>query len=367
LWAVLVAFSYPLILTDSEARGYSLSILCVALCFTHLCTLLRNERVTHSAFWFGIWAAVGCCTHATFALFLAPTVVWIIANRSSSFLREQRTTLLRCGLFPPVIIGALLTIAFYSRLEIGGGPQLPYLEVATSTLSVAFGGEPLSASSPEVSGQALFLAAFILLVIALEMRAWTKTKDPLASLVCIILVTPVCAVTIGQPHFILSRYFLVALLLAYFVFARFLSRMRAQGIIGSMKATALLGGYIIGNTSHALQLVVRHRSHFLEIFSYIAEQSSRAPLTVGGSQDFQNGLRLRYARMVRPDTARISYQTQMDSAREAPHFYISETVDPYEQLPETFELPNGTAYTAINRFKAPLLNGSNVVLYEKKK
>lgn len=367
VWAFLVAFSYPLVLTESEARGYALCILCTILCFYHLSAVIKNERASSSAVWFGTWATIGCLTHATFALFLVPVFVWILTGITSPLLRTQRSSFVRYGLLPPLVVGSIVTGLFYSRLQIGGGPVLPYLEVASSTLSVAYGGEALSASNPETTGGALFLTFFLLLVFTSELRAWTKTNDPLAKLVCLVIATPILAVLFTQPHFILSRYFLIPLIFLYVVFARFLIRLTAQGIMGSVTALAIGTGYFIGNASHILELSSLQRSHFIEIFSYITAQSPETPPSVGGTQDFQNEIRLRYSQRVQPGIIHIEYTPKADKREHpAPRFFIGETLDAYEVLPNTFTLRDGISYTAIKSYRAPPLNGSHVTLYERK-
>lgn len=365
LWALLAAFSYPLILTDSEARGYALSLLCAALCFYQLSAATKPEYAGRPFVWFGLWASLGCFTHATFALFLVPAMMWMFTNRSSVFSKHQRSTLITCGLAAPSIIGGGLTALFFARLHIGGGPELPYLEVAATTLSVAFGGPPLSAASPEASGQALFLSIFIVLALATEMRSWIRTRDPLSVLVCLIIAISLVAVICAQPRFILPRYFLIPVLFSYLIFARFLRRMGTQGRIGTATAVAMLGGYLVGNMVHTVQLAAQHRSHFVEILSDIAGRKSEAPLSVGGQQDFQNVMRLRYANLIQSGLTHLTYER--DGEHTHPRFYIGETLDTLEVLPETFTTRDGASYHAIKRYDAPLLNGSNVTVYERDK
>lgn len=365
VWLTLVALSYPLTLYGSEARGYSLVVLCAALAYLSLTKLVAHPFDLRAIVTFALCGIVGCLSHAIYVLFLAPAVAWLIWRVAVSRLRDNSRALLWYGIVPPIGVALLLILTFYRGMEIGGAPLMPYLEVAASTISVSFGGEALSSVNAHVTGWSVFLALFVTVICLIELVAWLRSGDPLAYLVGLILVTPWIAVAVIQPHFILPRYFIIQVLFAYLVTARFLERLARQGTFGAMVATVLVLTFTAAQVRHTLNLVAVGRSHFVQIFEAIASGVPNSERTVGGDQDFQNGLRLAYARKVAPETASITYVSNYRSASSPPHFVIREALDAYEELSNEWRSPQGALYREFRRYPAPPLNGSYVTVYER--
>lgn len=273
---------------------------------------------------------------------------------------------------PPVLVATALTVTFYTGMEIGGAPLLPYLEVAASTISVSFGGEPLSASSPSITGWSIFWAIFMSAVCVSELFMWLRSNDPRAVLVALIIFTPCVAVAALQPHFILPRYFLIQIVFAYLLMARFLYRLLDKNFVGKGVAVLMLLSIVSANTRHTYQLWSWGRSHFLQIFhgASMAPSVGGETPSLGGDQDFQNSLRLRYAKVRilgvvplqyhRP----VAYVQSYRTSPEKPLFIVRETLDAFEVLPPSFTLPSGATYNLIRTFKAPPLSGSHVFVYE---
>ncbi len=364
IWLTLVAFSYPLTLYGTEARGYSLTLLCAAAAFLSLTRLTTNAFDRGAIAIFAVAGILGIVSHAIYTLFLAPSVAWLLWNMRRSPLRENSRAILLGGIVPPVLVACALTLTFYRGMEIGGAPLLPYLEVAASTISVSFGGESLSSINPSVTGWSLFLCLAITLMCVAELVLWLRVGSPMASLVGLLLLTPWVAVIVLQPHFILPRYFVIQLFFAYLLAARFLDRLFRQGIVGSLVAISLIVAFIFANTHHTLTLARVGRSHFVEIFQGLTAQGIERTVTVGGDQDFQNGLRLAYARTVAPQTSAIVYIPNYRNAAAPPRFIVRETLEAYEVFSDEMIGPQGSAYKQIQRYRAPQLNGSHVTVYE---
>jgi hypothetical protein len=361
VWLGLVAFSYPLILYCSEARGYSLTVLCAVVAYQCLERLLREPHNNRAIAIFSGVSIVGCLSHAIYVLFLTPSLIWLAWRSLIPPLNDNARTLLRYGILPPIIGALLLTFTFYKGIEIGGAPLLPYLEVAATTISVAFGGDALSSVNADATGWSLFLVVTVITVCTIELIAWIRSGDPRAILIALILATPWGAVAVLQPHFILPRYFIIQTLFLYLVAARFICRLAHRSRLGLIVSVLLTTGYLTGNVLHTTHLIQRGRSHFVEIWSWLAEKKEGDPVTVGGDQDYQNGLRMAYAGVSLED---ILYVRDYRTSTESPRFIVRESLDAYEVLPETFRTRQGATYTRIKSYKAPLLNGSNVYLYE---
>lgn len=361
LWLVLVACSYPVTLYCSEARGYSLVLLCAVIGYRCLDSLLRNPEDDTAIKVFGVAGVVGCLSHAIYVLFLAPALAWLFWRAGMSPLKHNSRNLIRYGMLPPVVTASILTLTFYTGMEIGGGPLLPYLEVAATTISVAFGGVALSSVNVDVTGWSLFFAITVVTVCALELVAWIRSGDPRAILVTLILTTPWIAVAVLQPHFILPRYFIIQVVFAYLVAARFLVRLSRQGSLGVVVCATLVAAYVGSSGLHISDLVTRGRSHFVEIFATLGDKKDSTPITVGGDQDFQNSLRLAYAGK---SANNLTYVPNYRTSVEPPTFVIRESLDAYEEFPRTFSTTQGVRYEKVKSYKAPLLNGSHVSIYQ---
>jgi hypothetical protein len=364
LWLILVALSYPVTLYGTEARGYSLTMLCAVLAYLSLAKLLRDPSNLKAIVTFSACGIVGCLSHAIYVLFLAPAIAWLLWSLVTSRIERNSRTILWYGIVPPVVAASLLTFTFYRNLEIGGGPLLPYLEVAASTISVSFGGEALSSVNAQVTGWCLFLAVFVSVVCLIEVILWMRSGDPLASLVGLVLLTPWIAVAVIQPHFILPRYFIIQIIFAYLLAARFLDRLTRQGMLGALIAASLVVAFTGAHLRHTMNLAVFGRSNFVELFELIASRAPSSERTVGGDQDFQNGLRLAYAQKLAPSTATITYVSDYRTATASPHFVIRETLDAHEDFPDEWRSSRGVLYRQIRRYPAPQLNGAHVTLYE---
>jgi hypothetical protein len=364
LWLALGAFSYPLTLYGTEARGYALALLCAALAYLSLISLLANPLNRGAILMFSVSGVVGCLSHAIYALFLAPAVTWLLWRLFVSHLKDNSRAILWYGIVPPISVACLLTLTFYRGMKIGGAPLLPYLEVAASTVSVSFGGEALSSVNANVTGWCLFLGIFVSIACLIELVAWIRSGSPVAVLVGLILGTPVIAVAVIQPHFILPRYFIIQIFFAYLLAARFLERLARQSRFGTLVATTLVLAFATAHIRHSVSLATLGRSNFVKIFETLASQTPSSELTIGGDQDFQNGLRLSYARKVAPSTSTLRYVPGYLTAGSPPRFVIRESLDAYEELPNEWQSPQGASYREMQRYPAPQLNGSHVAVYE---
>ncbi len=365
LWLVLVAFSYPLTLYGTEARGYSLVLLCAALTYLAVASLLVNPFDKRAVIACAGCGIVGCLSHAIYALFLAPTVVWLLWRLSYLPTKRNSRVILWCAVAPPTLLACLLTLTFYRTMEIGGAPILPYLEVAASTISSSFGGEALSAVNVNVTGWCVFLDVVVSVVCLIELITWMRSGAPLSFLVGLILVTPWIAVALIQPHFILPRYFIIQVFFSYLLAARFLDRLMRQGRFGVVVALTLVAAYAISSSFHTVDLAKFGRSNFVKIFDNLASRAPHSETTVGGDQDFQNKLRLAYALKVTPSVSNITYISRYTQADVPPQFIIKEVIDAYQVLPDEWHSPQGALYRRILRYPAPQLNGSHVTVYER--
>ena len=365
IWALFVGTSYVFVLATSEARGYSLEVLCATLCFDAIVRLLKTPYSLRAARSFGIYASLGILAHASFFLFLGPAAMWLIWTWKGTSVSTLTRKAVYTAVLPPMVITLAMTMLFYPHMIIGGAPIAPYLDVGITTLSVAVGGEALSDSNKSVSIIAYLVAAFTAALALTELALWRRERSPIPSLVGAILIAPPIVVLLLQPEFILPRYFLIALLFLYLLGARLVVRLTTSGIAGKIAGTLLVSLFVFFNTKTTLRLWQQGRSHFMEIFQLIVATTAEDERTVGGAQDIQNSYRLAYACAVDPKLGSITYVKDVRNTPTPPNFMIWETLDQYEQMPTRWTSKQGTIYERIAEYSAVPLNGSATFVYRR--
>ncbi len=360
LWCLLVAVSYPLVLLGSEARGYSLMLLCAVAGFNLVPKLRERTASTTAALLFTLVSVVGFLAHASFLLFLAPALLWIVLER-------QRNAAPLLDASAGIAVGltsaatGLIWLFLYRGSEIGGGPIAPYLQVALSAVSVSLGGAELSAFAPEESAIAAAVAAFALVASAVELVAWRREGDRLAGLVLLLIVAPVVAVVAVEPSFIVVRYFAEALIFLLLLVARFLGRLVRQGVVGKIVATALVGLSAYGNITHDQELFLGGRSCFTALYERAAALG--AAVTIGGDKDNRDELRLSYLKLRRAKVQSLVQVREYKTSTPQPQAVIREQSERGAALPEEFSLESGARYVKAQSCPVALLEGGELGLY----
>ena len=361
VWCVFLATSYPLILVGTEARGYSVEVLAAVASFGLALELSRAEPKKGSAALFLACSVLGLLSHATFMLFLVPTLVWLAWRRMKvvdNLARDSATWII---VVVPSLVSFLLWRSFYGILEVGGGPEASYLQVFISTISTMLGGSELSAFDVGGSAYAFVLAGVALLFASVEAIAWMRSGDPASWLVLGIIVAPVCAVLVGQPPFLLPRYFILAAVFSYLLLARLVARLFAQNLIGKCLAAALVLGFVTQSGQRTIELVTRGRSHYQSALEALA--SAGQPLVVGGDLDNQNELRWEFLRLRRAPMSTLSYVRNAESIDPPPAILLREWIEPCVQAPSEYETSRGIKYSLIEWYPAPLLSGFSLGVY----
>lgn len=360
LWCLLVAVSYPLVLLGSEARGYSLMLLCAVLGFQLTLRLREQSASISSAALFALVSIVGFLAHASFLLFLAPALVWLLLERRRNGARLLDRVAIVAGALP----AAACTLAWWSLYrgaEIGGGPIAPYLQVALSAVAVALGASELSALAPEQSALAAAVALCAIIAALAELVAWLRQGDSIAWLALLIIAAPFAAVVMLEPSFIVVRYFSVSLIFLLLLVARFLGRLACQGLLGKALTAAIVALCAYGNLSHARVLIVQGRS----CAGWLLEQAAQlgGVVTIGGDMDNRNELRLRYLKLRAAPIQNLEYVRQYATAAGSPSVIMRERSEQGAAFPQQVALENGARYTKLQSCSAALLEGGEVVLY----
>lgn len=360
LWCLLVAVSYPFVLLGSEARGYSLMLLCAVAGFSLVLRLREQSASAAAAVLFAAVCVVGFLAHASFLLFLVPALVWLLVERLRSGARVV-DAVTAVGVVVPAAACAAAWWCFYRGAEIGGGPIAPYLQVVLSAVSVSLGGAELSAFAPGASAVAAAVAIFAIIAAAVELVAWRREGDRVAGLVMLLVMAPVLAVLLAQPSFVVVRYFAVALIFLLLLVARFLGRLVRQGLVGKVVAASLVALSVYGNLQHARALTEHGRT----CFGALSEQAARlgAAVTVGGDMDNRNELRLKYLSLQGAPVQSLVYVRDYATSVVSPQAVLREESERGAGLPQEFALASGARYAKRESCPAALLEGGEVGLY----
>lgn len=269
------------------------------------------------------------------------------------------------ALIPPLTVGVAVSVAFYSRLIIGGGPELPFSDVAISTLRLAFGLPETTAGLETLSNLQSLIAVGALLVVIVGARSWIHSRPHESVLIAAILCAPFFIVLITQPRFIMGRYFIIQLVFLYLVAARALVHISEKGSRGRTSASILIILFIVGSLRLDRDLIREKRSHFLNIIHTIQTRERSGHTTLGGDQDFQIKLRCSYTALHQPKHACPTYVPDYINASKQPDFLLRETLAGMPPLPGNLSLPSGTTYSLIHVYPAPPWSGATAYLYQR--
>lgn len=370
LWLLMCLFSYNLTLYNSEARGYSLLILCSTWCLLLILRAHSDDPERPSPLLFSVVAIFGCLAHATFALVLAPLMVW------SCLLDARKPPSLNLpswngwAFIPVGVVGSVLALTFYLSLEIGGAPRLPHLQVFLTTLSVIIGGEELSASNGAVSAWMSLAALGVIAAVAVEVFVWWREDKKSSVLVAMLLITPIVVVAATSPAFILPRYFLFQTVVILLVLARLIVRLAERSRLGTVVALVIVASYIGANLRLTWQLVTWGRSAFESnrrslIAAYPADQR-----TLGASQEFQSNLRMKYGESWsaahRGGVAeKVTLIENYDDSSPGPLYVLLESPDRFEKFPPSFTTSSGVSYIHAWTNPAPISSGAKAAWYKR--
>jgi hypothetical protein len=198
-----------------------------------------------------------------------------------------------------------------------------------------------------------------------ELWLWLRSKDSIAVLILLILLTPIAAVVCVQPAFILGRYFLIPIAFLYLLVARFFVRLGKQGKIGMAVALTCFVGFVVANLRTTWTLISGGRAQYLAAIHDMRTTLLQGELKLGGNQDFQNSIRLQYLLSTHPDLDYLRYESGYLNATPSPDFLIFESIDPHEKRPMSLTNISGRTYSFFRYYQAPPESGSQWYVYRR--
>lgn len=323
--AILIGFSYPLVVYSSEARGYGPMVFFALLAFYFL------ER--REAGRFSLAAVMGFLSQLTFVHFYVAALVVSIHR-----LWKSPKELLRWHLAPCLAALWLFWIDI-RHLTIGGGTQ-------EHPFAAAFG---LAVGLPETG----VLGGLVTL--GLLAAGWRSLRRESLFYLIALFLSPALFLLVLHPQTLFPRYFLVSIVFFLIFLAQWLGGLypRRRGLY----FTVLLL-LCAGNGFKIARFLEYGRGRYAEAVDYMISQAGGAPVTVGSDHDFRNPMVLQfYLRRAKTDAV-IRYSSQ--GANELPDWRLAHTFDVGAE-----PAPRDGPYVFVKAFRHGGLSGWTWFLYRK--
>ena len=284
--AVLTAFSLPLVVYASEARGYSLAVCFALAAFLILDRVLDKGRLI-DALLFGAVAVLGLLSHLTFVHVLVAGLVWTAVRFATRRDARPRIAVVAAAWVPPILALAALWAVDLSKLRIGGGERVSLLVIVKRTGSLLLGGPDSAAAGAVLLPVAgLGVAAGLYRLRRLGGDAWVFPAVAVAS--------SILALTLPQVAVRHPRYLLVAVPFAFLALALVFDALWHHGQAGKVIAALCLAGVLSGDAVRLAAFLRDGRGHYADAVRFMAAGARRTPVLVGSDHDFRNGLVVEY-------------------------------------------------------------------------
>ncbi len=278
--ALLIAICHPLVVYQSEARGYASMLMCMLICIDlQLRWLEYPERRRQIRLGLITAAMFGVLSHLSFGLFYVLLVIcgYVISRFDRRMLVDHAIGFGFIGFW---------WLVFGRRMSIGGGNELQALDVFSATISDIIGYT--------LSAHIGWIVAAVLMLIGCAFSIRNKS-----SRLAIILAT----ITIGYPILILLmkdkliyvRYFLPAILCATMLIASLLGQLfvdRRWSVIGVILLMLIAKGHGTQDAS----LLMDGRDHHSQAIARMMSKRGRE-VSVGSPANFQLRTILNYYAM----------------------------------------------------------------------
>ncbi|MBL8861077.1 MAG: hypothetical protein JNK02_03615 [Planctomycetes bacterium] len=276
--ALVACASLPLVVYQSEARGYSALLLAAVLAWVACRAYLAAPSAGRAAL-FALACTAGLLSHASFLQAWAALAGWSAVRmaRDSAHTAQALGRWFALHAAPLVAIGVFAAL-FLARMTIGGGPDRALLDVLGETVSLAVG-------LPRGAGFEAAAAVVVLLVlgahVALERAAG---HDAWVLLVLAVVIVPAIALAWLRPEFVAPRYFLVPLAAWLAAFAGVSARLVARGGLARVVAVVLLAAFVLGNGWKIAAFLQHGRGNWVALLQRVQERSvgPAATLATGG-------------------------------------------------------------------------------------
>jgi hypothetical protein len=354
--AVLTAFSLPLVVYSSEARGYAPAVCFSLAAFLLLHRLLERGRLS-DALLFGLVGVLGVLSHLTFIHVLLAGAVWVVFRivTQSAALRVEAPPF-AAAFAPPVLALALLWAVDLRYLEVGGGDPAASFDVVRRVGSLLLGG-------PDDAATGAVLLPLVWLGVVLGLYR-LRRSDPGAALFLLAAVAiPSLSLAVPRFSFLHPRYLLVSMPFVFLALAVLLDGLWEHGRVGKAIAAACLAA-ILGGDARQLAVFLRDgRGHYSDAVRLMASGVSGSSATVASDQDFRNGLVVEYyaRRLVLPRP--VIYIRHGEEPPGGPDWILTHSGSPSPVRPDALTDAHGNRYVFVKDYPFAALSGFSWSLF----
>jgi len=361
--AGLTAWSYPLVLYSSEARGYSLAVLC-GLAALYLLPRADRERRGLMAL-FAAVEVIGLLSHLSFVNVVMATFAWSTWNgwRRGWPRRAQLTQCAWLHLVPLLVLGALYAVDL-RLLRDGEGTVAPSL-IHSFGSALAW---TVGTSSERVP---LFIACLTALagLYAGLRRLERDRSGAIVFFVGVIVVFPAGLLVVRNSEIVYVRYFLFSVTFLLILYSYVLGHWFRRGGGWAIASVGLALLHLLLNAQCLGELFRHGRGQYRAALDFIVHTSAprSGRIVLGSDEDFRTLKPVLYygprASAVRP----IHYQLNTEVTPDGFDVVIltRESFQPAADLSSEFTDGYGNRYQLLKEFRTAPLSGIHWFVYGK--
>lgn len=365
--AFFFAFSFPLILYSSEARGYGPAVFFSLLAFYALLDYSATGRKSR-IFLYNASAALAAFSHLSFIYVFLAMASWSAAGIFGGFKTEREASPKgRFGRIAetaalnaiPALVFVFLYFAYLKGIKIGGGPHISIMRAAGEACALALGAPPNG-----ISGIFALSAVFCMVLFGV-LRLYGKKDGLWVFYLSALILAPALVLAASRPKIIYFRYFVVLIPFFYLLCASLADELwRASGK-GRVLAAVLLVLFLGGQSVYAYRFFDKGRGGCGRALAFMAEKTAGDTILVGSSDDYLNVKILTfYSRYLKPGT-NIFYVSNEDLPANPPDWFIVERHSPGMVLENGIRIGKNHDYRLVRVFRYSGFSGVDWFLYRK--
>jgi hypothetical protein len=358
---LLVGMSYELVLFSSEARGYSMLVLCALLSFYFL-DLFLDRLDWRAGMAYAASAITGVLAHPVFAGVLAAACTWSafrLLRPSHRSVRAAVTVL--SAQAAPLLVLAVLYFADLRHVVAGGGTPAGSVSGAYWVGLAWTLGAPQNSTMQAVAG--------VLAVACLGaglIRLWRIGSDAWLFFVGAIVVFPIVLITVRASDLIYTRHFIVGTAFVLILLSILLGALWERGRAARALCVLAVLGFAAVNGAHLKNLVTNGRGRYRDAIRYIGEHSGRPVVMLGADHDFRIGVVLDYYLPRTRISTQVRYLKQDAWPVQGPEWVLmhKESFEPATPDAQGMTDGSGNRYDFVRTFPSAPLSGLHWFLYE---
>lgn len=338
----LAAFSYPLIVYSTEARGYGL-MLCLLLLAVYFTQRFLADRDWSACGM--VWTAVilGTLSHLTFIHGYLALLVF------SGYELHRRNARLADALMDglklhsvPLLFFVVFYWVFVRHVIVGGSAPTGLIHTMIEATTMALGG-------PNQGPLVIFCSVgFVAILLAGLHRMKMRSGGWHLLFACGIVLVPLPLVTLSlvfRPGAatVFPRYFLTSILLFLLLTGFLLGELHNRGGRQRVLAGVLFAMILGGNIVHSARFTWVGRGGYFRALRYIVRESPVEPIHVASNSDFRTSQILSFYLQFLPADRRIVYHSRQEVNRSETivEWWIVEFRAPQQRAPPELTTDRG--------------------------